>query len=57
MPSARAVKTSGAKITRFSTALTCAVIIRRAHGDCALSPGLALAIAPMSPRTMMRSRM
>jgi hypothetical protein len=57
MPSARAVKTSGAKMTRFSTALMCAAIRRRAQGDCALSVELGLAIAAMSPRTMMRSSM
>jgi len=57
MPSARAVKTSGAKMTRFSTALVCAAIKRRAQAEWSLSLGLGLAIAPINPRTMIRSSM
>src|SRR5262249_13949303 len=52
-----AVKTSGAKTTRFSTASICAAIKRCAQAECGLAFGPGLAIAPMGPRTMMRSRM
>jgi len=49
--------TSAAKITRFSTALVCAKYSRCAQADCGLSSRDGLAMAPINPRTMMRSRM
>ena len=42
---------------RFSTALTWAAIRRWAQGDCGLSVRLGLASVPITPRTIMRSRM
>jgi len=57
MLSACAVRTSGANTTRFSTVLACAAFIRCAQADCGVSVGDGLAIAPIVPRTMMRSRM
>src|SRR5436189_623115 len=56
MLSACAVRTSGANTTTFSTVLVCAAFIRCAQADCGLSLGDGLAVAPIGPRTMMRSR-
>src|SRR5690242_18964810 len=57
MLSACAASTNGANTTRFSTALACAAVIRCAQADCGASLGEGLAIAPIKPRTMIRSRM
>src|SRR5215831_9755816 len=51
------IKTRGAKITRFSTALSCANINRDAHSACGLSLRAGLAIDPKRPRTWTRLRM
>src|ERR1700761_9598453 len=48
------ISTSGANTIRFSTALSCANISRVAHSACGVAPRLGLAIAPPSPRTIMR---
>ena len=52
-PRAWAASTSAAKTTRFSTALSCAFIMRRAHGDCGF--GLSgYPTASMRPRVAIR---
>jgi hypothetical protein len=52
-----AISTSGAKMTRFSTAFVCDAIIRCAQAVCGASLGEGLPMARVIPRTIVRSRM